>query len=48
MARPATYVAATAVAALTLQIIPLQWSFLVLAVIMMFGALRSLALRDTK
>lgn len=48
MARPATYVAAAAVAALSLQIVSLQWSFLVLAAIMALGLRYAFALHNTK
>lgn len=46
MARPATYVAVSAVAALTLSVISLQWSFLVLAIIMVLGVPLALTLRS--
>jgi MFS-type transporter involved in bile tolerance (Atg22 family) len=46
MARPATYVAVSAVATLTLGIISLQWSFLILAVIMVIGVPLALTLRN--
>ncbi|MDP3988933.1 MAG: hypothetical protein Q8P93_01710 [bacterium] len=48
MARPAIYIAAAGVAALSLQVISLQWSFLILAAIMAGGLTYSFALRDTK
>src|SRR3989344_1097198 len=48
MARPATYIAAAGVAALSLQVITLQWSFLILAIIMAWGLTYAFALRDTK
>lgn len=48
MARPLTYIAASAIAALALQLISLQWSFLILAVVMVWGLRYALALQDTK
>ncbi len=46
MARPATYVVVSAVAALTLSVLSLQWSFLVLAIIMVLGVPLALTLRS--
>jgi len=48
MARPATYIAASIVAAFALQLISLQWSFLILAAVMVLGLRYALALKDTK
>jgi MFS family permease len=48
VARPAAYVLAATVASVVLIVVPLQWSFLVLSLVM-FGGLRyAVALTDTK
>ncbi len=48
VARPATYVAAAVVASISLQLFSLQWSFLVLAVVMALGLKYSFALQDIR
>lgn len=48
VARPATYVAAALVASICLFFTSLQWSFLVLALVMIIGLRYSLALTDTR
>ncbi len=48
VARPATYIATAAVATLTLEFLPLQWSFLVLALVMLWGLRYALTLKDTR
>lgn len=48
MARPVMYVAAAGVAALTLQVLPLGWSFLVLAAILAWGLPHAFALKDIR
>lgn len=48
VARPATYVAAAGIAALSLQVASLRWSFLILAAIMLWGVPHALAVRDTR
>jgi MFS family permease len=48
LARPAAYVLAALVASLTLLVVPMQWSFLVLAVVMAYGLRHASALTDTK
>lgn len=48
VSRPVTYIAAAAVATLTLEFLPLRWSFLVLALVMLWGLRYALTLKDTR
>jgi len=48
VARPASYVLAAMVASMVLIVVPFQWSFLVLALVMFGGIRYAVALRDTK